>query len=257
MERLEAHRAFFASLITASAGVPAGRLSEAFAATPRERFLGPGPWKIFTSTGYITTPSDDPSFLYQDVTVALSEASKINNGQPVLHAVSLSALNPQPGEMAVHIGAGTGYFSGWVRPDSYSRSTWAPNVRIVVAKTSEYCAAITDGRAIFTGGKCDDIPAANHAQARSRSTSTIRPSGMRPLQGLSACALGSATKPLPPSSCERSVRTASTEIISGTIRPPAVSWGAVFIRIATWGSFSSARCIVSLTTTWRERWRGF
>jgi protein-L-isoaspartate(D-aspartate) O-methyltransferase len=94
MERLEAHRAFFASLITASAGVPAGRLSEAFAATPRERFLGPGPWKIFTSTGYITTPSDDPSFLYQDVTVALSEASKINNGQPVLHAVSLAALNP-------------------------------------------------------------------------------------------------------------------------------------------------------------------
>ena len=111
MERLEAHRAFFASLITAQAGVPAGRLSEAFAATPRERFLGPGPWKIFTSTGYITTPTDDPSFLYQDVTVALSEVSKINNGQPVLHAVSLAALNPQPGETAIHIGAGTGYYT--------------------------------------------------------------------------------------------------------------------------------------------------
>src|SRR6476646_11308966 len=111
VERLEAHRAFFASLITAQAGVPTGRLSEAFAATPRERFLGPGPWKIFTSSGYITTPTDDPAFLYQDVTVALSEASKINNGQPVLHAVGLSALNPQPGEMAVHIGAGTGYYT--------------------------------------------------------------------------------------------------------------------------------------------------
>jgi len=111
VERLEAHRAFFASLITAQAGLPTGRLSEAFAATPRERFLGPGPWKIFTSTGYITTPTDDPAFLYQDVTVALSEASKINNGQPVLHAVGLSALNPQPGEMAVHIGAGTGYYT--------------------------------------------------------------------------------------------------------------------------------------------------
>jgi protein-L-isoaspartate(D-aspartate) O-methyltransferase len=111
MERLEAHRAFFASLITAQAGLPAGRLSEAFAATPRERFLGPGPWKIFTSAGYITTPTDDPAFLYQDVTVALSEASKINNGQPVLHAVSLAALNPQPGETALHIGAGTGYYT--------------------------------------------------------------------------------------------------------------------------------------------------
>ena len=111
MERLEAHRAFFASLITAQAGVPNGRLSEAFAATPRERFLGPGPWKIFAGGGYITTPTDDPAFLYQDVTVALSEAGKINNGQPVLHAVGLSALNPQPGEMAVHIGAGTGYYT--------------------------------------------------------------------------------------------------------------------------------------------------
>jgi len=111
VERLEAHRAFFASLITAQAGVPAGRLHEAFAATPRERFLGPGPWKIFTGGGYISTPTDDPAFLYQDVTVALSEASKINNGQPVLHAVGLSALNPQEGETALHIGAGTGYYT--------------------------------------------------------------------------------------------------------------------------------------------------
>ena len=111
MERLEAHRSFFASLITAQAGLPGGRLQEAFAATPRERFVGPGPWKIFTSTGYITTPTDDPAFLYQDVTVALSEASKINNGQPVLHAVSLAALNPQAGETALHIGAGTGYYT--------------------------------------------------------------------------------------------------------------------------------------------------
>ena len=62
--------------------------------------MGPGPWKIFTGGGYIATPTDDPAFLYQDVTVALSESSKINNGQPVLHAVSLSTLNPQQGEMA-------------------------------------------------------------------------------------------------------------------------------------------------------------
>jgi len=111
VERLEAHRTFFASLITASAGVPSGRLAAAFAATPRERFLGPGPWKIFTGGGYITTPTSDPAFLYQDVTVALSEAGKINNGQPVLHAVGLAALNPQPGETALHIGAGTGYYT--------------------------------------------------------------------------------------------------------------------------------------------------
>jgi protein-L-isoaspartate(D-aspartate) O-methyltransferase len=111
MDRLEAHRTFFANLITSAAGVPSPRLAAAFTATPRERFLGPGPWKVFTAVGYITTPTDDPAFLYQDVTVALSEAGKINNGQPVLHAVSLGTLNPQEGETALHIGAGAGYYT--------------------------------------------------------------------------------------------------------------------------------------------------
>ena len=111
MDRLEAHRIFFANLITTTAGVPNGRLTAAFAATPRERFLGPGPWKVFTAGGYITTPTDDPAFLYQDVTVALSEEGKINNGQPVLHAVGLATLNPQDGDMVIHIGAGTGYYT--------------------------------------------------------------------------------------------------------------------------------------------------
>lgn len=111
VERLEAHRTFFANLITSTAGVPNGRLTAAFAATPRERYLGPGPWKVFTGGGYITTPTDDAAFLYQDVTVALSEEGKINNGQPVLHAVNLATLNPQPGDTVVHIGAGTGYYT--------------------------------------------------------------------------------------------------------------------------------------------------
>lgn len=111
MDRIEAHRKFYADLITTMAGTPNGRLTAAFAATPRERFLGPGPWKIFVGGGYITTPTDDPAFLYQDVVMALSEAQKINNGQPVLHAVCLATLNPQAGDTVVHIGAGTGYYT--------------------------------------------------------------------------------------------------------------------------------------------------
>jgi len=113
MDRLEAHRNFFANLITASVGLPAGHggLAAAFAATPRERFVGDGPWKVFTAAGYIETPTADPAFLYQDVTVALKDAKQINNGQPTLHAASLAALKPQPGETAVHVGAGTGYYS--------------------------------------------------------------------------------------------------------------------------------------------------
>jgi protein-L-isoaspartate(D-aspartate) O-methyltransferase len=111
MRSLEAHRSFFASLVTASAGIPEGNLSAAFAATPRERFVGDGPWRVFTALGYIKTPSDDPTFLYQDITVALTSDGPINNGQPSLHAICLAALNLKQGETAIHIGAGTGYYT--------------------------------------------------------------------------------------------------------------------------------------------------
>ncbi len=111
MTTLEAHRAFYAHLITSSVGMPKSRLTYAFMATPRERYLGPGPWKVFTVGGYIETPSDDPAFLYQDIVVALDEARWINNGQPMLHALCLAALNVMEGETVVHIGAGSGYYS--------------------------------------------------------------------------------------------------------------------------------------------------
>jgi len=111
MATLETHRTFFAELITAKAGKPQSQLTSAFAATPRERYLGPGPWKIFTGRGYISTPSDDPDLLYQDILVALDDERQINNGQPSLHALCLAALNVQEGETVVHIGAGTGYYT--------------------------------------------------------------------------------------------------------------------------------------------------
>lgn len=115
MDRLNAHRTFFADLVTAAAGKPNSRVNAAFAAIPRETFLGPGPWRIFVGGGYITTPSADPAFLYQDVTVAISEEKKINNGQPTLHAISLATLDPKPGETVIHIGAGTGYYTAMLR----------------------------------------------------------------------------------------------------------------------------------------------
>jgi protein-L-isoaspartate(D-aspartate) O-methyltransferase len=111
MATLEAHRAFYAELITSTVGMPKSRLTSAFMATPREHYLGPGPWKVFTLRGYIQTPSDDPAFLYQDVLVALDEDRWINNGQPTLHALCLAALNVMEGETVVHIGAGSGYYT--------------------------------------------------------------------------------------------------------------------------------------------------
>jgi protein-L-isoaspartate(D-aspartate) O-methyltransferase len=111
MATLKAHRTFYAELITCNVGMPKSRLTSAFMATPREHYLGPGPWKVFTPRGYIQTPSDDPAFLYQDVVVALEEERGINNGQPTLHALCLAALNVMEGETIVHIGAGSGYYT--------------------------------------------------------------------------------------------------------------------------------------------------
>jgi len=112
VDRLEAHRYFYADLITSSAGAMKNeRLKDAFASTPRERFVGAGPWRVFVGGNYVETPTDDPAFLYQDVVVAVAPERRINNGQPVLHAINLAALDVKEGEKVVHVGAGTGYYT--------------------------------------------------------------------------------------------------------------------------------------------------
>lgn len=108
---VQAHRVFYANFVVKSAGSSDERLIAAFSATERERFVGPGPWPIFVNPGYISTPSNDPVFLYQDVLVGLAPERGINNGQPSLHARCLAACSIGVGETAVHIGAGTGYYA--------------------------------------------------------------------------------------------------------------------------------------------------
>jgi len=99
-------------LVTTRAGAAKNeRLKHAFASTPRERFIGIGPWKVFAGGNYVETPTDDPAFLYQDVVVALAPERRINNGEPSLHAISLAALNVKQGEKVLHVGAGTGYYT--------------------------------------------------------------------------------------------------------------------------------------------------
>ena len=99
MDRTQQLRQFFAHLVTANAGVQAGsELEAAFASTPREQFVGPPPWKVFTPRGYIETTSDDPSVLYQDFVVSLGTSAPLNNGQPTLHAYCINALGLKKGE---------------------------------------------------------------------------------------------------------------------------------------------------------------
>ncbi|MBV8525448.1 MAG: methyltransferase [Acetobacteraceae bacterium] len=114
--RTRSHREFFAKLVTANAGIPPESelgvaLTAALATLPRERFVAPPPWRVFTRAGVIETHSSDPAFLYQDVVVPLGVGGHLNNGQPTLHAFCIAALCPQKGEKILHIGAGTGYYT--------------------------------------------------------------------------------------------------------------------------------------------------
>lgn len=111
MDAIERQRRFYAELIVRSAGSTDDRLISAFASVPREDFVGPGPWQVFVGSGYIPTVSDDPRYLYQDILIGLAPERKINNGQPSLHAQCLAAAKPAAGDTAVHVGAGTGYYT--------------------------------------------------------------------------------------------------------------------------------------------------
>jgi len=103
---------YFAELVAARAGIQDERIKAAFAAVPREAFLGPGPWPIATgTTGYVLTPGADKAFLYSDVVVGLFPERSLNNGQPSFHAHCLSAAALSPGDTVVHVGAGAGYYS--------------------------------------------------------------------------------------------------------------------------------------------------
>ena len=105
------HRRFYAEFIVKSSGSADERLIAAFAAVPREDYLGPGPWQVFVGSGYIPTIDADPTLLYQDILVGLATDRRINNGQPSLHARCLAAVAPAIGESVVHIGAGVGYYT--------------------------------------------------------------------------------------------------------------------------------------------------
>lgn len=109
-DRSEKLRAFFARLICAAAKVSDARIEQAFRTVRREPFVGPGRWSIgIGAHGYVTTPDDDPAFIYQNALVALDSARGINIGMPGAHAYWLDAFGLKEGETVLQIGAGSGY----------------------------------------------------------------------------------------------------------------------------------------------------
>jgi protein-L-isoaspartate(D-aspartate) O-methyltransferase len=89
-------------------------VAEAFAAVPRERFLGPGPWRVMSDNRIdqpFLTPDDAPHWIYHDVLVSIDPGRRLNNGMPSFWAGNLDHLDLQRGERVLQVGAGTGYYS--------------------------------------------------------------------------------------------------------------------------------------------------
>jgi protein-L-isoaspartate(D-aspartate) O-methyltransferase len=111
---VEQCRRFYAEEIRIVAGLASPALVEAFARAPRERFLGPPPWKYSSGTSLAPASYRSTSQvrdLYHDVFVALKQQQFLNNGQPSILARLMAALDLAPGKRVVHVGCGTGYYS--------------------------------------------------------------------------------------------------------------------------------------------------
>jgi protein-L-isoaspartate(D-aspartate) O-methyltransferase len=105
-------RRFYAEEIRFAAPVGRDEVVEAFARVPRERFLGPPPWKLGAMDGrYREVPGSDPRSTYHNVVFAIDEGRRLNNGQPGFLGRLIDASGAAAGHHVVHVGCGTGYYS--------------------------------------------------------------------------------------------------------------------------------------------------
>ena len=111
---IEEARRRYAEELRFTARLGSRAVIDAFATVPRERFFGPGPWRLLSPMAlgeYWTTEDADPRDLYHDVLIAIDEERRLNNGQPSLWARMYDNLDLSDGVHVVHVGAGTGYYS--------------------------------------------------------------------------------------------------------------------------------------------------
>ena len=109
---LEEARRLFAEELRVVAHLQREEIVRAFSAVPRERFVGPGPWRLLNAIdGYWTTPDDDPRWLCHNVLVALDESRGLNTGEPSLWAYHFDRIGVRAGDRVLQIGTGSGYFT--------------------------------------------------------------------------------------------------------------------------------------------------
>ena len=111
-------RRFYAEEIQTASNIRSSALVEALAHIERERFLPPGPWTIKGEGDFQAaprqTPDADPRHVYHNVAIAIDPARMLFNGAPGLLALSIDALNLKPGDRAMHIGTGLGYYTALI-----------------------------------------------------------------------------------------------------------------------------------------------
>ena len=110
-DTIEAARRFYAEELRFLTQMSSGALFAAFATVPRERFVGPGPWRPLGMKGLWTTEDSDPRNVYHNALISLDEAKGISNGQPSLWALCLDRLDVAAGDHVLHLGCGTGYYT--------------------------------------------------------------------------------------------------------------------------------------------------
>lgn len=117
---LSVRRRVFAEEIEAVANLKTGGLAEALALVPREDFLRPGPWFVFSDADVGTrsvsrqTADADPRHVYHNYSIAIEPARQLFNGTPGLIARLIDVLALEPGSRVLHIGAGLGYYSALI-----------------------------------------------------------------------------------------------------------------------------------------------
>ncbi|HEY6456446.1 MAG TPA: MerR family transcriptional regulator [Steroidobacteraceae bacterium] len=106
-------RRAFARQLGMMAGIVEPRLEAVFACVEREKYLGPGPWRVLSMLRFtfMTTPDASPVQVYVDSAVSILQEKGLNNGQPSLYYRLLAEAQVPAGAHIVHIGAGTGYFT--------------------------------------------------------------------------------------------------------------------------------------------------
>jgi protein-L-isoaspartate(D-aspartate) O-methyltransferase len=259
-------RRAYARQILALFNVVDPAVEAAYAAVPRERYLGPGPWQVLRLPGgYLPTPDDDPVFIYTDSVVGLVPARHINNGQPSLHAALLANTALRAGERVVHVGAGTGYYTAilahMVGPEgrvvayefdpelaARARENLAPLANVELVQGDAISAAFAAADLIYVNASVSRLPT-NWIDQLSEGGRLLVPMSPRP--GFASLAGGAAD----PGQLARAFRASAVFLISRRSGAFNVRWiaPALFIPAEGAGDDASDAALIAAYETGNAR----